>query len=63
VGGNEGKRERRRVEGEMGRGVGGEMGRGVGGKNGYERGKREGEWDLRKGRLRENRREAGGKKG
>jgi hypothetical protein len=53
VGGSEGKRERRRVEGKMGRGVGGQ--------NGYERGKREGEWEIRKGRLIENRREAGAK--
>jgi hypothetical protein len=42
VGGSEGKRERRRVEGEMGRGVGG--------KSGYERGKREWEWELRMAR-------------
>ncbi len=55
MGGSEEKRERRSVEGKMGRGVGG--------KNGYERGKREWEWELRNGRLRENRREAGGKEG
>ena len=57
MGGSEGKRERRRVEGKMGRGVGEN--------NGYERGKREGEWEweLRMGKMRENRREAGGKEG
>jgi hypothetical protein len=55
VGGSEGKRKRRRLEGKMGRGVGG--------KNGYERGKGEGEWELRKGRLIENRMEAGAKEG